>query len=54
MALIVNGIIYDLLVLNIARSFGLESEEVLGFYKFVQDGHSNDEIQEEYRKVMGE
>ena len=55
MALIVNGIIYDILVLNIARAFGLESDETVKFFNFVQSGeHSNEEIQEEYRKVMGE
>jgi hypothetical protein len=53
MALIVNGIIYDILVLNVARSFGLESEEVMNFYNFVLNAESDEEIQKEYNRVMG-
>lgn len=53
MALIVNGIIYDILVLNVARSFGLESEEVLNFYNFVLNAKNDEEIQKEYNRIMG-
>lgn len=53
MALIVNGIIYDILVLNVTRSFGLESEEVLNFYNFVLNAENDEEIQKEYNRVMG-
>jgi hypothetical protein len=53
MALIVNGIIYDILVLNVARSFGLESEEVMNFYNFVLNAENDEEIQKEYIRVMG-
>ena len=53
MALIVNGIIYDILVLNVARSFGLESEEVMNFYNFVLNAENDEEIQKEYNRIMG-
>ena len=53
MALIVNGIIYDILVLNEARSFGLESEEGLNFYNFIINAENDEEIQKEYNRVLG-
>ena len=53
MALIVNGIIYYILVLNVARSFGLESEEVMNFYNFVLNAENDEEIQKEYNRIMG-
>ncbi len=53
MALIKNGIAYDILLLNVARSFGLESPEVLKFYTFVEAASNDEEIQEYYRKLMG-
>ena len=53
MALIVNGIIYDILILNVARSFGLESKEVLNFYDFILNAENDEEIQKEYKRIMG-
>jgi hypothetical protein len=53
MALIKNGISYDILLLNVARSFGLESSEVLEFYSFIGAAKSDEEIQERYRALMG-
>jgi hypothetical protein len=53
MALIKNGIAYDLLLLNVARSFGLESSEVLEFYSFIEAAKNDAEIQERYKALMG-
>ena len=53
MALIKNGIAYDVLLLNVARSFGLESSEVLEFYSFIGMEKSDEEIQERYKALMG-
>ena len=53
MALIVNGIIYDILILNVARSFGLESKEVLNFYDFILNVKNDEEIQKEYKRIIG-
>ena len=53
MALIVNGIIYDILILNVARSFGLESKEVLNFYDFILNAENDEEIQKEYKRIIG-
>jgi hypothetical protein len=53
MAVIVKGIIYYILILNVARSFGLESEEVLNFYNFILKAENDEEIQKEYNRVMG-
>lgn len=51
--IIVNGIIYDILVVNVAREFGLESKQVKEFFTFVQSGeHDNEEIQKKYNKIM--
>ena len=53
MALIVNGIIYDILIFNVARSFGLESKEVLNFYDFILNAENDEEIQKEYKRIIG-
>ena len=53
MSLIVNGIIYDILILNVARSFGLESKEVLNFYDFILNAENDEEIQKEYKRIIG-
>ena len=46
------GIIYDILLLNIARNFGLESEQVRDFIIAFESAKSNDEIQEKYSKIF--
>ena len=48
------GIIYDILLLNIARKFGLESEQVNKFIIAFENAKSNDEIQENYSKIFAE
>lgn len=48
------GIIYDILLLNIARKFGLESEQVRNFIIAFENAKSNDEIQENYSKIFAE
>ena len=53
MALIKNGIIYDFFILNIARLFGLESKEVLNFYDFILNAKNDEEIQKEYKRIIG-
>lgn len=53
MALYVNGIVYDFLILNIARLFGLESKEVLNFYDFILNAENDEEIQKEYKRIIG-
>lgn len=54
MALIKFGIAYDILVLNIAKAFGLDSEKVFEFVTFLNTAKNNDEIQEKYNEIMGE
>lgn len=54
MALIKFGIAYDILVLNIARTFGLESEKVFEFVTFLDIAKSDNEIQTKYNEIMGE
>ena len=53
MALYVNGIVYDFLILNIARLFGLGSKEVLNFYDFILNAENDEEIQKEYKRIIG-
>lgn len=47
------GIHYDLMLLNIARKFGLESEQVFKFVEVVNNSKSNEEIQNGYSEIMG-
>lgn len=54
MALIKFGIAYDILVLNIAKAFGLDSEKVFEFVAFLDTAKNNDEIQAKYAEIMGE
>ena len=54
MALIKFGIAYDILVLNIAKAFGLDSEKVFEFVTFLDIAKNNDEIQAKYVEIMGE
>lgn len=54
MALIKFGIAYDILVLNIARAFGLDSEKVFEFVTFLDTAKNDNEVQEKYNEIMGE
>lgn len=54
MALIKFGIAYDILVLNIAREFGLDSEKVFEFVACLNTAKNDNEIQEKYSEIMGE
>lgn len=49
----INGITYDLLIVNIARSFGLESKQVFEFIEYINSNKTNDEIQNKYNEIMG-
>lgn len=54
MTLIKFGIAYDILVLNIAKAFGLDSEKVFEFVSFLNTAKSDNEVQEKYSEIMGE
>ena len=54
MALIKFGIAYDILVLNIARAFGLDSEKVFEFVTFLDTAKNDNEVQKKYIEIMGE
>lgn len=50
----INGVIYDILGINMARKYGIESEEFLTFIAFLSQASDDEAIQKEYKKIMKE